>query len=559
MFKSYILPFLLMIMFTTASAMEHPLLRGETSYNGSAAVHLSIAHMMIRDGKMEEAEEELRLALKEDPRSEVIKARLSDVLFQLEKYKDVIRLLRPIAHAWKSVEIPLYLGLAYQYVGDMDKAMDTYDTIYHSDSAGPGDWIHVGRILSLSKKYKDALRFYRRAEERMPESAELQGLIGDTYIAMEDREHAEDAYRKATELDPKGIKNWVVLAQLAESKKEWKEALGFYGTALGLATDPSSMIQDLIRVSLKLGDFNQALEITKGIVEKHPEEGTLWEVLGILYYQVGSLEEANRAFDRAVEKGVDTFQLYLTRGRSLLELDNPEKAVESLKKAVSLKPDEFIGWINLALAYFSLEKDDDALTSLQKAEEIRPESAQALYLRGLILNRQKKYAEAVGPLEKAQAASPENKDILFSLAVAYERSGRRKEAEDLLQKVIQADPKDGEALNYLGYMWAERGEHLEEAGDLIKRALEIDPDNGYFIDSIAWVYYQQGRYQKALDEMLRSVELVKDDPVILEHLGDIYQKLGLIEEARETWRRSLEIKPDNPDLRERLEKISPSD
>jgi hypothetical protein len=37
--------------------------------------------------------------------------------------------------------------------------------------------------------------------------------------------------------------------------------------------------------------------------------------------------------------------------------------------------------------------------------------------------------------------------------------------------VIEVNPNNASALNYLGYMWAERGQNLTEAHDLIEKAV----------------------------------------------------------------------------------------
>jgi tetratricopeptide (TPR) repeat protein len=111
--------------------------------------------------------------------------------------------------------------------------------------------------------------------------------------------------------------------------------------------------------------------------------------------------------------------------------------------------------------------------------------------------------------------------------------------------VLQLDPKHAESYNYIGYMYAERGQNLTEAVQMIKRALDLDPQNGYFVDSLGWAYYQQGRYPEALTELQRAVSLAKEDPVILDHLADAYIKNGRTEEAVATWERAL--KADKPD------------
>ncbi|CAD7782784.1 MAG: Photosystem I assembly protein Ycf3 [Candidatus Methanoperedenaceae archaeon GB50] len=116
-----------------------------------------------------------------------------------------------------------------------------------------------------------------------------------------------------------------------------------------------------------------------------------------------------------------------------------------------------------------------------------------------------------------------------------------------MRQTISLDPNHAEALNYLGYTYAEMGENLEEAERLIKRALEIKPEDGYIIDSLGWVYYQRGEYKKALEILKKAHKLASKDPIITEHLGDVYSKNGLYQEALKYYRQALKLKPDNPE------------
>ena len=63
------------------------------------------------------------------------------------------------------------------------------------------------------------------------------------------------------------------------------------------------------------------------------------------------------------------------------------------------------------------------------------------------------------------------------------------------ERAVAADPRNANALNYLGYTYAEMGVKLDEAEALIRRALEIEPNDGFYVDSLGWVYYQRGDYE----------------------------------------------------------------
>jgi Flp pilus assembly protein TadD len=135
--------------------------------------------------------------------------------------------------------------------------------------------------------------------------------------------------------------------------------------------------------------------------------------------------------------------------------------------------------------------------------------------------------------------------------VAYEKQGKRAEMIAALKKTLELKPDHADALNYLGYTYAEAGENLDEAIDLIKRALQIKRDNGYILDSLAWAYYMKGRYPEAHEVMVKAVSKEDDDPIMREHYGDILLKVGKREKAKEQWIRSLELEPKNQKLRDK--------
>jgi Flp pilus assembly protein TadD len=104
---------------------------------------------------------------------------------------------------------------------------------------------------------------------------------------------------------------------------------------------------------------------------------------------------------------------------------------------------------------------------------------------------------------------------------------------------LEFSPDNASALNYLGYMLADRGVRLEEAQKLIQQAVDLDPNNGAYLDSLGWVYYRQNRLAEAEDLLIRALERVSRDPTIHDHLGDVYFKQGKIKEAITQWQASI--------------------
>jgi pentatricopeptide repeat protein len=122
-----------------------------------------------------------------------------------------------------------------------------------------------------------------------------------------------------------------------------------------------------------------------------------------------------------------------------------------------------------------------------------------------------------------------------------------------MKEVLRLNPEHADALNYLGYSYADRGIHLEEALHLIQKATTLKPNMGYITDSLGWIYFKLGDYGRAVIELEKANQLIPDDPIITEHLADSYLKLNRMEKALEFYKKVQTLDP-KPDQMERLKK-----
>jgi tetratricopeptide (TPR) repeat protein len=163
-----------------------------------------------------------------------------------------------------------------------------------------------------------------------------------------------------------------------------------------------------------------------------------------------------------------------------------------------------------------------------------------------LLRSDEQFAEAVQVLDGviAQQKTPDWR-LLYSRGIAYERLNRWTEGQADLQAALKQRPDEPELLNYLGYSWIDRGEHLAEARAMIEKAVASDPRSGAMVDSLGWAFYRMGDYKKAVEKLEEAVELEAGDPEINNHLGDAYWKVGRKDEALFQWRRVLTLNPDS--------------
>jgi tetratricopeptide (TPR) repeat protein len=160
-----------------------------------------------------------------------------------------------------------------------------------------------------------------------------------------------------------------------------------------------------------------------------------------------------------------------------------------------------------------------------------------------INSRLKRWSEAEEDINKAGALASKQEDkdyVQFVLGSIYERQKRYEPAETAFKKVLVSDPRSAITLNYLGYMMADRGTHLEEALGYIKKAIELDPQNGAYLDSLGWAYFKLGNYELAEENLRKASERIGNDATVQDHLGDLYQKMGRLKLAAAHWQRALE-------------------
>jgi len=166
----------------------------------------------------------------------------------------------------------------------------------------------------------------------------------------------------------------------------------------------------------------------------------------------------------------------------------------------------------------------------------------------MVLGRQKNFDKALPHFTAAevvaQATDPRllTEEFYFQFGAACERSGDLAQASKYFEKSLQIAPNFSEALNYLGYMWAEHGENLDKARDMIERAVKAEPKNAAYLDSLGWVLYKLNQPKEALPYALQAAQLSEQpDATVYDHIGDIYAALHDLNNAREAWRKSLAL------------------
>jgi Flp pilus assembly protein TadD len=147
-------------------------------------------------------------------------------------------------------------------------------------------------------------------------------------------------------------------------------------------------------------------------------------------------------------------------------------------------------------------------------------------------------------------------ELQFELGALEERSGDKAAAEKTFLSILEAHPEHTGTLNYLGYMWAEQGVHLDRAQELLTKAVTQEPHNGAYLDSLGWAYFRQGKLDLAEKFLADAAQIMPRDATIHEHLGDVVAKRGDTNRALSLYRTALNLEPESKDETKLRSKIA---
>lgn len=295
-----------------------------------------------------------------------------------------------------------------------------------------------------------------------------------------------------------------------------------------------------------------------GLRDKRKAQAQAHFMMGLFYENQEKFEEAIQEFNGAarLEKEIPAIHLHLAT--SHIRKGDFSKATEELEQVKALDPESIEAGLILALLYTSAKQSEKAAKEyeevLQKAAKAEPGNIGILKSLAAVYYQQKKLDNAIATYKLILDIDKNDYESIFLFGSLLEQKGQRDEAIQKFKEALNLSPDYADALNSLGYVYAEEGKNLSEAEALIKRALAHEPNNGAYIDSLGWVYFKMSDVDKAIEHLEKASRALSDS-VIYDHLGDAYFKKGLTDKAKSAWERSLELDPKQEKVREKLEKI----
>ncbi|MBW2560534.1 MAG: tetratricopeptide repeat protein [Deltaproteobacteria bacterium] len=519
--------------------------------------HYSRGVLFAIDGEIDRAVEEYENALGVDPESSYLMTELAALYIKRKEMDRAVTLLeRSITYAPEYVDSLILLGGLYGNLKRYEDAIHAYKKVIGIDPEKREAYLFLSLFYRENKEYEKAVGILDDLLKTDPSSLMGSYYLAKTYAAMDRYDEAQMWLQKSLNIKPTFRPALMDLGMLYRSQDKNDEAIAIYGDFIRSNPADVQVRFELGNTLMKSKRYGRASEEFEEILEWDNSLTDARFSLGLAYF-LGSKD-----YDRAITQFLEVLRVRPGNDKAIYFLasayEKKGQYADALKELAFIpeKSDLYVAARVRMGFILKVAGDTEKAIELIRGEiERGSEDLEFYRFLAALYEEEGRLGDAEDVLKKALSLLPQDVDLHYRLGVVYGKGNKHRESVEEMEALLTIDPDNADAINFIGYSYAERGVRLDEAEALIKKALRLKPDNGYIMDSLGWVYFRQNRIEEAISYLQKAVDLLPEDPTIAGHLGDAYKKSGQIEKALDVYKQALHHNPENKELKEKIRSI----
>ena len=301
------------------------------------------ASLSIRQQYLDKALDNYKLALKADPDSTFLTAKLIELYTRSGRIDDALaEANRVLERNPQSTEVRRQLAAAYR-----------------ERATAQENQIDESMIRKAIEQYEEIIKIE-------PDDSDSLMQLAGLYRAVRDVEKAEQSLKKLLEHEPNSAEALVNLAMMyAES-----------------------------------GDHRSAVEMLEKVRENESDNPRLLLMLGQEYDRAGEPKKAAEAFEQAIDNSdADRVPVRRALAEALLKSNQLDKALEQYNRLALVEPENPENHLRISQIQRERHAYPEAWKSLNRAEELTPDSLEILFNKVSLLEAEGKTKEAITTLE----------------------------------------------------------------------------------------------------------------------------------------------------------------
>lgn len=207
-----------------------------------------------------------------------------------------------------------------------------------------------------------------------PGNAALQCQLAGILCQLEQYEEAGTAYLAAIALDPSATTLCAYAAMLSTLQRH-AQAIETCRMALLQEPDNGSIYNSLGMALQAAGHLDEALQTYRDMLARMPGNAVAHNNIASVLQAKGQLDAAMEHYRQALASAPYFDFAHFNAGTCLMRLERPEQALHSFTEAIRLNPNLHLAQINLTAMQSKLGRLDDTIATCRRALALHPEWA----------------------------------------------------------------------------------------------------------------------------------------------------------------------------------------
>ena len=439
--------------------------------------HLQTSVTLMREGDLENAEKEAKLALHEPPTRAQAWAMLGSIRIKQKKYDEGVEFLATALRLNPRLQAArIGLGNVYLLQGKKDKARELFTQAVRMDPEDHKARFALAQVETMSGNFSASLD---SADPILPELRHsLDGilLLATDYDALKQTDSLRALVHDWQSLAHVSASPATTFASLLVKNGLPQEAIGVLERAKNdgqVSYDLAVALADLYFSESELAKSSQAYEAALGL--KPSCVPCLRRIANIAKQQNDS-EKALAYFMKAKRLQPNDPEILFEFGKVCLEMDLFDDSIAALETAVRLQPQNDSFRYVLASAHVSKEQYKEAETLFRELLRKRPSDPVLNYAMGSVLFLEMRLDEAAEYLQKSIRIQPNQSGAYFYLGLVADGKGQDDHAISILQDVVRRYSDYTPAYEALGRIWLKQ-QNFNQAQQALEKAILLDPNS----------------------------------------------------------------------------------
>jgi tetratricopeptide (TPR) repeat protein len=471
---------------------------------------------LMGEGRLEEAAEQLRLYLFENPTCSFGRMAAAAMCLRENRLKEAMEELQSVYMRQPHNTMALYvLGHCLERMGHQAQAVEFYQDCL---------------------KFKDYLQLPAQR-------------LGAIYFKEGRLDEAIDQYEPMKRHYPDDISTLVTLGHLYMAAHRYTKAVETFNTVILIHPDNFICQDESIDALIQNGELQEALDQLDVLLADQPERPDLIAKQADILSMLGNTSDAITQYQQALRICPDFLEATIKLGTNYLRMHAEQLAAQQFNSAVEINDRIVEAYMGLAAAQKLAGRTGEAMNTLSLACAIQPNSSflftetAKLILKAAFESNMLAAAEDGRSLEQVVMAahqrhldeSPRNPDLHYRLGILCMNAGQLQQACGCFSTALEINPTFARAATKLAVCLFEAG-RKDEALKLIMPAEQYDPPTLDLYYKTALLYCNRVKFASSMINLQRQIEhnLGPDlDPAL--NVSIVLQNLGLSDTVGLMW------------------------